>query len=166
MQTDHLLFGGGYFPVRTARQRKRTAKKHFEKKIIKLRKEPIKIARLRKELPMGRLAKPRQEGWKRTWILYPDTKGTWWGYGYEQVLKNFNTEEYSDNKEFDAGYPRKSGKGLTQQLAAIEHYKRQHFVTPFINKKKNRPQQRRNRYPFKHKQLQQIIADARHEFGC
>jgi len=94
-ETDILCYR-----LRTARQRKRMARKGFEKKLISLHREERKLCRQTRELGWVELDPPVMRGWKRYFVLRHDTAKSKQADFFQGILDRINKTEYSSRKDF------------------------------------------------------------------
>lgn len=98
------------YGLRSARSRKRTAKKDFEKKLVQLHKLQRQLSHAIWNLPWVPLEEPYQKGWKRSFVLRQDVRRSRQAGFFETLLKKINRTEYSRDKSFTTKKRKKGRK--------------------------------------------------------
>jgi len=105
-ETDLLCYR-----LRTERQRKRAARKGFERKLRSFEREENKLYDQQKELGWVDLTPPVMRGWKRFYVLRADIARSKDAAFFQGLLDKINTVDYSSRKDFKVKY-RSQGKKL------------------------------------------------------
>lgn len=100
MDTYNGSFAESYSNIKTARQKKRLAKKDFEKYLISLHIKQNELWEIKKNLPQIPLEFPYQKGWQRSYELRSDTAVCKHADFYGLLLDKLNTMQYSKTKDF------------------------------------------------------------------
>ena len=100
MHTNKGPFHALSYRQRSARQKKRSQKKDFEKGLIQLHKQQAKLWTDWQNLPWVPLAEPYQKGWKRSFVLREDVKRSKNAAFYQALLDKINTTQYNKDKTF------------------------------------------------------------------
>jgi hypothetical protein len=82
------------------RKKRRKTLEEFDKTLIKLSKRRNELYRMRMKLPMIKLDKPIQKGWKKGFILREDINRHPNVIEIKKMLEVINQYIYSDNIEF------------------------------------------------------------------
>ena len=88
------------YRLRTARQRKRMARKGFEKKLRALDRERTELWRKKNNLGWIELKPPVMRGWKRFFVLRQDVAESQYAAFYQNILDKINTTVISNRKDF------------------------------------------------------------------
>lgn len=94
-QTDLLCYR-----LRTARQRKRMARKGFEKKLRALDREETELWQKEKNLGWIDLNPHVQRGWVRHFVLRGDVARSKQAEFFQGILNKINTSHWSNRKDF------------------------------------------------------------------
>jgi hypothetical protein len=100
MHTNNRQLYALSYRLRSARNKKRSQKENFGKRLIQLHKQEVKLWTDRRKLPWVPLAEPYQKGWKRFFVLREDVKRSNNAGFYESMLEKINTIQYSKDKDF------------------------------------------------------------------
>ena len=100
MDTTNLADSFDLFRLKTARRKKKLAKKDFEKQLIQLSKTEDKLWEERRKLPLVALDKPYQKGWERSFFLREDLARLTYADFYKSLLDKINTFQHSPDKTF------------------------------------------------------------------
>ena len=122
MGTENAFWAGRF---RSVRERKRAAKLHFEKHLLKLARERKKLRDQRRKLGYEPLLPPVQKGFKRYFVLRDDVARTPKAAFFQEILEMINTVQYSDTREFSKRKRFKGRKikvGREQKLKTISEY--------------------------------------------
>ena len=98
------------YRLRSARSKKRSQKEDFEKQLIRIHEQWVKLRADKINLPWIPLAEPYQKGWKRYFVLREDVKRSNNAVFYESLLEKINTIQYSKGKAFKRKKWRKGRK--------------------------------------------------------
>lgn len=110
MGANHGDFYALLYRVRSARNKKRSLKADFNKRLIHLHKLECKLWDAEENLPWVPLPEPYQKGWKRYFVLREDSKRSNNAAFYRSLLDKINTIQYSKDKAFTVKKRRKRRK--------------------------------------------------------
>lgn len=99
------------YRLRTERQRKRAAKKDFDRKLREVDREEDKLYDLEDKLGWVDLNPPVMRGWKRFYVLRVDVARSKDAPFFQALLDKINTVDYSSRKDFKVKY-KSQGKKL------------------------------------------------------
>lgn len=88
------------YRLQSARQKRRSQKEDFDKRLIQLDKQQSKCWKARQQLPWIPLAEPYQKGWKRFFVWREDVKRSRNAAFYQTLLDKINTFHYHSDKMF------------------------------------------------------------------
>jgi hypothetical protein len=88
------------YRLRTARQKKRMQYEDFDKQLIQLHKERMKLMEQIRNLGWMPLEPPVQRGYKRTFVLREDVSKSKHAELYASILEKVNNIQYSSDKRF------------------------------------------------------------------
>ena len=88
------------YRLRTARQKKRMQYKDFEKKLLKINREEIKLKLKQRNIEWVPLVPPFQKGWKRYFVLREDVAVSKQAWFFENILRKINTQDWSHRRDF------------------------------------------------------------------
>ncbi len=108
------------YKLKTAKQKKKLAKKGIEKKLLQLDKERKNLRKAKDELPYIELQEPYQKGWERFFVLRDDVARSNTANFYTNILQKINTVKYCTRKDFKK---RKRVKGKKIDVLKIQYTK-------------------------------------------
>ncbi|HTI08211.1 MAG TPA: hypothetical protein VL832_06630 [Puia sp.] len=88
------------YRLRSARQKRRSQKEDFNKRLIQLAKQRNKCWQARRQLPWIPLTEPYQKGWIRFFVLREDVKRSRNAVFYQTLLDKINTFQHHSDKMF------------------------------------------------------------------
>lgn len=97
------------------RQQKRKSYEEFDKKLIRMQKRSNELYKQKRELPLIRLEKPVQKGWRKGFVLREDVARRRDAKDLERILSRINCFVYCDDIDF------KSKKFHNKQKEDIPH---------------------------------------------
>src|SRR5687767_12086071 len=117
MGTENAFWAGRF---RSSREKKRAAKLHFEKHLLKLARERKMLRDQQRKLGYEPLVPPVQKGFKRFFVLRDDVARSPRGAFFQEILDKINTVQYSDTREFSK---RKRFNGRKKKVAREQKLK-------------------------------------------
>jgi len=122
MDNHEWPFDISQYKLKTARQKKRLQKKDLDKQVIQLFRKRERLFKQELALPWIPLETPYQKGWKRIFVLREDLKRAPTADFYEELLKNINTVQHSQDKLFKARKKRKYRKSYVEQKQLLREF--------------------------------------------
>ena len=115
------------YRLRTARQRKRMARKGFEKKLRALGREENRLYTSKGELGWIDINPPVQRGWKRHFVLRDDIARSKDSVFFQGILDKINTTDYSNRKDFKIKHRDKGKKVYALKPQRLRNLKEVNF---------------------------------------
>jgi hypothetical protein len=118
------------YRLRSARDKKRSQKEDFEKRLIQLDKRENRLRAEKQKLPWVPLSEPYQKGWKRYFVLREDVKRSKNAGFYQSLLEKINTIQYSKDEAFKVKKRRKRRNVYEVKKQAVREFDQQEWDSP------------------------------------
>jgi len=96
------------YRLKTARRKRRLLKEDRDKQLLRMEKEYKRLEILKKKLPYVPLDVPYQRGWKRLWVLRPETAKSEKAGFYQEILDKLTEVQCHYDKSFKQ--PKRKGR--------------------------------------------------------
>jgi hypothetical protein len=118
------------YRLRSARNKKRSQKEDFEKRLIQLDQREYRLWGEKSKLPWVPLAEPYQKGWKRYFVLREDVRRSKYAGFYQSLLEKINTIQYSKDKAFKVKKRRKRRNVYEAKKQSVREFSQQEWDCP------------------------------------
>lgn len=109
------------YRLRTERQRKRAAKKDFEKRLRALDRERRELWEKRRNLGWVELKPPVMRGWNRFFVLREDVARSRHAGFFQGILDKINTVQWCNRKDFRRIKRKDRKRGLVEKGQELRH---------------------------------------------
>jgi hypothetical protein len=118
------------YRLRSVRDKKRSQKEDFEKRLIQLDKQENRLRAEKHKLPWVPLSEPYQKGWKRFFILREDVRRSENAGFYQSLLDKINTIQYTRDKDFRVKKRQRRGKVYAIQPQSVRTFTEMEWHSP------------------------------------
>lgn len=88
------------YRLKTARRKRQLLKTDRDKQLLNMERELERLEAIKHELPLVALEEPYQKGWKRLWVLRPETAKSSKACFYQSILDKITEVQYHYDQSF------------------------------------------------------------------